>query len=208
VVEERLGRGQERHLARSRHASRPRFSEPVVGREKAARRDEGTTCGARAQSASDLDAFAGPRLPRDAQDGEKAAQGAAQLGDGEPRFFAGEILVRGGEKAAEVTVPVLVCDQEDHPRRLHGELGPDDVPVRQLLGRFVRAHRSVKPVSIGHRDREVPERLGAFDHLFGTRRSLEQREVRLRAELGVSRLQATGFRLRVSRSSHARTFGR
>jgi hypothetical protein len=98
------------------------------------------------------------------------------------------VRVSAREHAAEVRVPLVVLDVEQHAP----ELAPDDEAhrgplARELLARLHRANDPVEPTHVRDADRVVAELGGAPYETRRRRGALQEREARTRLELDVSR---------------------
>src|SRR5262245_5939828 len=97
----------------------------VVGSKEAAYRDEGAIACAFSQCARDLEAVhrrlspADVLFSRDAQNRKEPFALLCEKRERQQCFFSRQIRMRMGEKAAEVSIPDLILDQEDDPRRWH-----------------------------------------------------------------------------------------
>ena len=96
--------------------------------------------------------------------------------------------------------------------RAEGQLGAEDGREIDGAGGFREADHAVEAVVIGDRQRGEPEPGGFLGQLLGMARPVEEREVRMAVQLGVSRLARTdthdSMPLSPPEGDHIRTYVR
>ena len=104
--------------------------------------------------------------------------------------------LRSGDHPAQIAVALAVGHQHVEPlivriagsrragrRQIERQFRADDRAYPGALGAMVKARRAVQSVAIAHRQRRVAEFRGAFDQVFGQRRSFEKTERAARPQL-------------------------
>ena len=76
------------------------------------------------------------------------------------------------------------------PRRVERELRTEHRGQADFARGFGEPHHAVEPVVIGERERGQPEPRRFFDQLFGMARTVEEREIRMTVQLGITNAKA------------------